>query len=200
MRTQFKSALAGMVLLVCVTFISYGQQYPANNKRGSISLEIDPATFVFSGYGVHIRWQPGGSEHLLFGIGTYAMDMPDMLVDMNAHNKNKGWEVRLNRGYGLFGEYHLSGVNRKWFLGGQMGLQTYHIEKKFIEGDEHFSNLLLMGYAGYTWRIFGSAFYLKPWGGIGYSTNISGEHQLGGNEYNIAPLTMFATLHVGYTF
>ena len=43
-------------------------------------------------------------------------------------------------------------------------------------------------------------FYIKPWAGIGYTSKIAGTNQLEGKEYNIAPITMFATLHVGYTF
>ena len=40
----------------------------------------------------------------------------------------------------------------------------------------------------------------KPWAGIGYTGNISGENKVGDKEYNIAPVVMFMTFHLGYTF
>ena len=93
-----------------------------------------------------------------------------------------------------------SEVNKKFFVGGQVGVQQYKIENTALNGNSKFSNLLVMGYAGYTIKPFKNNFYIKPWAGIGYTSKIAGTNQLEGKEYNIAPITMFATLHVGYTF
>ncbi|MCB0630079.1 MAG: hypothetical protein R2824_15060 [Saprospiraceae bacterium] len=175
-------------------------QSPQNESRTEFSLEIDPATFVFSGYGVHFRVKPKNSDHLLLGIGAYAMDFPDLLVDLNANNKGKGWDVRLGQGWGIFGEYHFSEVHRKWFVGTQIGVQKYRIKNTSLVGEENYTNSLVMGYAGYTWPIFGDRLYLKPWAGIGYTAKIAGSNTLEQIEYAIAPLTMFATLHLGYRF
>ena len=57
-----------------------------------------------------------------------------------------------------------------------------------------------MTYGGYTWQPFDFSFYIKPWAGIGYTSKISGTNNLGNSEYDIAPIMMFATLHLGYTF
>ncbi|HHB52127.1 MAG TPA: hypothetical protein ENK75_03665, partial [Saprospiraceae bacterium] len=125
----------------------FGQTSDRANKT-EISFEIDPSTFAFKGYGIHLRVKPKGSDHLVLGIGTYAMDFPSVFVDLNKENKDKGWDVRLNQGYGLFTEYHFSEVNKKWFLGGQLALQEYKIKKEALEGDNKYSNLLLMGLGG----------------------------------------------------
>lgn len=128
------------------------------------------------------------------------MDFPDMLVDLNAKNKGQDWNVRLSQGLGLFGEYYFSEPNRKWFVGTQVGIQKYTIDKASVEGDSDFTNVLFMGYAGYVWRVFNDRFYIKPWAGVGYTSKISGDHLLGDAAYDIAPITLFATLHVGYCF
>ncbi|KAA3633436.1 MAG: hypothetical protein DWQ02_13100 [Bacteroidetes bacterium] len=176
----------------------------ANSKavaqKTSISLEIDPATFIFKGYSAHLRIAPGGTEHLLLGAGVYAMDMPSFLVDLNKNNKGLGWNVRLNMGAGLFGEYHFKEVNRKSFVGLQTSLQEFKIANDSVDDEEKFSNLLLMAYTGYTFKPFDFNLYVKPWAGIGYASKISGETNLGELDYDLAPVTMFLTLHVGYTF
>jgi len=189
------------IALVTITFFNAAaQQTETSERKTRFSLEIDPATFVFGGYSAHIRIQPANCDHLLFGLGAYAMDMPSLLVDLNSNNKNEGWDVRINQGYGLFVEHHFSEVNKKWFVGAQASFQEYKIEKDGIQGSEKFSNILAMGYAGYTFKPFDFNFYIKPWAGIGYTSKISGENTLAGNEYDISPITMFVTVHLGYTF
>ncbi len=189
-----------IIAMISTSFGIFAQQSEQQQKKTEISVEIDPATFGFKGYGIHLRIKPNNSEHLLIGIGAYAMDFPSVLVDFNNKNKDKGWNIRLNQGYGVFGEYHFSEVNKKWFVGGQLALQEYKIENETIVGSEKFTNSLLMAYGGYTWQPFDFGFYIKPWAGIGYTSKLSGTNTLGNSEYDIAPIMMFATLHFGYTF
>ena len=149
---------------------------------------------------MHIRVQPKGCDHLLLGFGTYTLDLPDLLVNFNKKNKDKGWKTRINQGYSVFVEHHFKEVNNKWFIGSQIGLQEFKIEKEAINGSEKFTNLLAMGYLGYTFKPFKNNLYIKPWAGMGYTTKTSGNNILGVSEYEIAPITMFLTFHVGYTF
>jgi len=168
--------------------------------KTKLSIEIDPVTFVFKGYSLHLRIQPKNSQHLLIGLGTYAMDLPDALVNFNPKNKNKDWNARINQGYSLFGEYHFTEVNRKWFAGAQVGVQQFKISNNTTTGNEKFENILAMGYLGYTIKPFNNNLYIKPWAGIGYTSQLSGTNTLETLTYDIAPITMFATLHIGYTF
>lgn len=196
---NLKSVILTTILALAFNFQSSAQNVNTNDKT-KFSVEIDPATFAFNGYGVHFRIQPKGNEHLLIGFGTYAMNMPDALVNFNNKNKNKGWNVRINQGYSLFGEHHFTEVNRKWFVGTQIGIQEFKIKNDNIVGSEKFTNILAMGYFGYTIKPFKNNLYIKPWAGIGYSSKITGNNILETSEYDIAPITMFATLHIGYTF
>ena len=190
-----------IIALISSNIGIYAQKNEQKQNKTEISVEIDPATFGFKGYGIHLRIKPKNTEHLLIGIGAYAMDFPNVLVDMNKNNKDKGWNVRLNQGYGLFGEHHFSEVNKKWFVGGQLAIQEYKIENKTISNhSENFTNSLMMAYGGYTWQPFDFGFYIKPWAGIGYTSKISGTNSLNNSEYDISPIMMFATLHLGYTF
>lgn len=170
------------------------------NDNAKLSVEIDPATFIFNGYSLHLRFKPKSSEHLLLGAGIYAMDMPSVFVNINEKNRDMGWDVRLNRGIGIFGEYHFTEVNNKFFIGTQIGTQEYRIENENSEGSETFTNSLFMGYGGYKFNPFKFPLYIKVWGGLGYTSEISGNHVLEDREYDIAPIAFFATVHIGYTF
>ncbi len=180
-----------------VIVFSLHTQVSGQHLKPRWSVEIDPATFLFEGYGVHIRVAPTESNQLLIGAGTYAMNFPDMLVDLNNQNKNKNWNVRLNQGYGLFGEYYFTETNNRWFVGMQLSTQQYKINQNGSEGSKY-TNLLTMGYAGYSLPLGKSRFYVKPWGGLGYSEKLRGSNQVGDQKYNIAALTYFMTLHLGY--
>lgn len=164
------------------------------------SIEIDPATFMFRGYGFHFRYKPKNTDHVVLGFGTYGMNFPDVLVDLNGDNKEQGWDVRLNQGYGLFGEYHFSEVNKKWFAGAQIATQEYKIQKDYFDGESKYNTMLLMAMGGYTVQPFDFPVYFKFWGGVGYSGKIGGENTIGKAEYKIDPLLLFGALHIGYTF
>jgi len=197
MKTKFKTSV---ILLALIGMLPFSTNAQVVEKKAKFSIEIDPVTFVFKGFSVHLRIQPKYSDHLLLGAGVYAMDMPSVLVDLNKNNKDKGWNVRLNQGYGLFGEYHFTKVNKKWFAGGQTSIQEYIIKNDLVPGSSKFTNVLVMGYAGYTFQPFKFKLYFKPWAGIGYTSLISGDNMIGEATYDISPISMFATLHIGYTF
>ena len=151
MKYKLITKTTSLMVLVLLSIGSIAQQNDKvldSNKvyfnKTEVSIEIDPATFVFNGYGIHFRVKPKNSTHYLIGAGVYAMDFPEILVDLNSSNKDKGWDVRLNQGIGLFGEYHFSQVNKKWYVGSQLALQQYKLQKDFFEGEAKYSNILLM--------------------------------------------------------
>lgn len=179
---------------------TFAQTSSDPQQKAEFSIEVDPFTFAFKGYGAHFRFKPKRTDHFLIGVGAYAMDMPQPLVNLNKENRDKGWDLRLNQGVGLFGEYHFKTVNRGWFGGVQMGVQEYKIEQEALQGSEKYTNFLGMAFGGYTFQPFDFPLYFKPWGGVGYTSKIGGSNVLGDQEFDIAPVTMFGTLHVGYTF
>lgn len=166
-----------------------------------LSLEIDPVTFLYKGYSVNLRYRPMLSEKFLIGMGTYAMDLPELLVDANWENRDKGWKVRIRSAYFLYGEHYFTEANRGWFLGEQLGFQSFKVSNnKEIPGSASFNTLLLMAYVGYSWYPFKNLIYIKPWAGLGYTEKIDGTNKIGTEKYDIAMWFPMATFHVGYTF
>lgn len=200
MKTTIRAFVIAITLLAIACSSTLAQQRSISKEGPTFSVEIDPTTFVLHGFSAHIRIQPTSCDHLLFGAGIYAMDLPNLIVDFNKKNRAMGWDVRLNQGYGLFGEHHFTEVNKEWFVGAQISIQEYKIENKTLEGVERFSNVLLMGYGGYTLQPFDFNLYFKIWSGIGYSSKVAGRNILQNREYDISPITMVATMHIGYTF
>lgn len=166
------------------------------------AVETDPATMLLNGYAAHIRIAPASFTRWSFGFGTYALDVPDLMIDMNSANRDQGWESRLQSGNGIFGEYFLSNSYKGWYIGGQISQQRYQILNN-RQGSEktQYVNALLMFHWGYRWYpSTKSNWYLQPWLGLGYTRKLSGETHLGDQNYEIDPIMTFTTVHVGYSF
>lgn len=191
----------GLLLNLIFVFPLLAQNIEDKPKASRLYIETDPSTFAFGGYALHFRLQPKNSQHLLLGAGTYGLNMPKFLVDLNAENRNKGWDSRIQTAYAFFAEYYLKAAGEKWFLGLQTGFQNYELENENLPGKQsHYRNLLIMPSVGYTWYPFKIPLYFKPWMGLGYTQKISGEANIENLDYKIAPLTSFMTLHLGYKF
>jgi hypothetical protein len=190
-------------LFICVVFILAGFNASHCNaqSRTTISVETDPSTFLLNGYSLHLRIQPPGCERWLIGAGSYGIELPAMVVDLNKDNRDEGWNAKIKNAYAIFGEFYFDGANRKWFLGEQVGIQNYRVTNDLENGGyANFSNLLLMTYAGYNWHPGNGSFYVKPWAGLGYTKKVKGETMVGTQVYDVAPIFPFVTFHIGYEF
>ncbi|HYG40722.1 MAG TPA: hypothetical protein VD908_18985 [Cytophagales bacterium] len=202
-QMKIKFHLIAVVLFAVCSLLAtelQAQDKSTENKT-TFSIETDPSTFAFNGYAFHIRIKPSQSKRLLIGAGTYALDFPGFLVNMNPENKDNDWNVRINSAYSLFAEYYFKEANTGWFVGLQTGVQNYkNTNGNIVNKHSKYSNFLVMPSIGYTWQPFKFPLYLKPWAGVGYTTKISGNNSIDEMTYNIAPFTSFVTLHLGYTF
>lgn len=201
MKSKLIKSSFAILLFFGLTANNLQAQQKTTENKTTISVETDPSTFAFGGYAFHFRIKPKNSKHLLIGAGTYGMDMPDFLINMNADNKDQGWNVRINSAFSLFGEYYLKEANHKWFVGLQAGVQNYkNTNDNIADKESKYSNVLIMPSIGYNWQPFKFPMYIKPWFGVGYTSKISGSNSIDNLEYDISPVVPFITLHVGYTF
>lgn len=196
MKTKKKTVLFA---LFCLALNLTAQE--SDSERTKVALETDPATFVFHGYAAHIRVKPRSIKHWMFGAGIYGLDLPSPMVNINGDNRDKGWNVRITSAFGLFGEYYFGTAGNKWFLGLQTSLQNYKIANDHLHGQESkYKNMLLMPSVGYVWQPFKMPIYIKPWAGIGYTSQVSGSSKIENHRYHISKILPFATLHIGYQF
>lgn len=169
---------------------------PAQAQAGEISIETDPSTFVMKGYAAHVFYAPTESKSFRLGAGTYGLELPDIMVNMDARNANQGWSATILGSFALFAEYDLSSGRDSGYLGLQLAQQSYRVSNQSQSTD--FNNDLLMLSYGYRWY-FGQ-FYLKPWAGAGYQFEISGNNCAAGKCYDVSPFMGFITFHAGYSF
>jgi hypothetical protein len=201
MKTSIKISTFLALIFSLSMNLSVQAQDATNVAKTTYSIETDPSTFALRGYAIHLRVKTKNCNHMVWGAGTYALDLPSVLVDLNTSNKDAGWNVRINSAYSLFGEYYFKEANSKWFAGLQVGIQNYkNTNDNIPDQTSKYSNLLFMPSIGYNWQPFPFPMYIKPWMGLGYTTKVSGDNSIDGKEYDIAPLVPFLTLHVGYTF
>ena len=164
-------------------------------------IETDPSTFAFQGYAIHFRFIPSDANNLVMGIGTYSMKFPGLIVNLNSMNRNAGWNVKLNHGYGIFGDYYFKKAGKGIFAGVQLALQEYKITNSDQTASEQtFDNILIMPRLGYQWYPFEKGLYIMPWIGLGYETKVGGSNNVGDKSYDISPVLPFATFHIGYNF
>lgn len=163
-----------------------------------LALETDPYTFIQGGDSLHLKVSTDSLPNWRFGIGTYSLELPDIIVELNSENDNQDWQVDLTRGVGLFAEYYLDKNQTGWFIGAQVSQQDYQVNSEF--NTAKFSNALFMGSLGYKYHLFDTNWYVLPWFGVGYTKTTSGKTARQAAGYDVDPLVGFATLHLGYEF
>lgn len=196
------------VLMLCA-FVGGAQQTIAQDYipiftrdySSRLSIEIDPITFLLKGHSFYVRYQPMFTDRFVIGIGTYAMDVPEQILDMNRHNRDKGWDARIRGAYLVSAEFYAGEANNGWFIGERIGFQSIRIRNSAeVRGSATFNSLFLTTYLGYNWHPYKGSFFVKPWVGIGYREKVDGTNQVGDLRYDIGPLFPFFTIHLGYTF
>jgi hypothetical protein len=198
-------------LLCALMFVAAYSEAPAKAASApTVMLETDLATFVFGGFAAHARVAPGRG-HIVVGAGFYALDYPSFLVDLDSANRGAGWKVRLRLGGALFADYYFRPNAEGWFVGMELALQQFRYSNEEVPGESvTATNLVMMPRAGFQWQPFEAGFYLMPWLGLGYTTQISGERRLSGSSpggsgpvvrtYDLSPFVPYAALHIGWKF
>lgn len=187
-----KSTLA-FISSLTLSFLTSAQ------SQAGVDIEIDPATFVFDGNSLHLRYTHESAPQWRWGIGTYSLEIPDLLVDINKKNRDQQWDVKINRAIGVFTEYYFNPSQIGWFVGAQVSTQDFVIKKPQLSNTE-FTNGLLMLNLGYKWEFKNSQFYLLPWMGLGYTKTIDKDTERKAAGFDLDPITSFMTLHLGYKF
>lgn len=199
-----------LAAFLVISFYSFG--FTEVSDKTQHSVEIDPVVpVVLHGFGAHYMYTPKENGHFVFGATIIAAaNMPDFVINTDPLNKNEGWNVHINQGFGLEGEYYFQDARRGFFAGIQLFTQEINItndnEPSIAKHRTNTGMSVLL--AGCKFYLFGNHFYLKPWGGIGHQQVINGAFSdevipntiVGNREYHLQPFSPFATIHIGYTF
>ncbi len=186
-------------LIICALLYLTSLQLYADDKSVIYSVEVDPAPYLLSGYAVHFRMTPA-SSNWRYGIGAYALEFPDTLVNLNSQNKDRGWNVELDNAVGLFAEYLFNKGGDTWLAGMQLARHNFRITNDNTgAAASRFDNILLMPYGGYSWNISAHT-YLTAWFGVGYTDKTGGDNRINNLVYDINPIVPYGAMHLGYRF
>ena len=179
-----------LVFTLIFSTTSYGSEF---------SVEVDPATYVFSGYALHARYH--FANHWALSLGTYAMTFPKLLNREAISPGSSSATLKIKSAYGLFLDRYLLNKNSGLFLGLQIARQNYQLSDSDYPGMRaNYSATLIMPRLGYKYQLPHSRFYLLPWVGVGYVSPSVSHPSVGVQDYTIKSTLAFATLHIGYTF
>lgn len=164
-----------------------------------LSVEIDPATFVFSGYAAHFKYHFAESWEL--GVGTYAMTFPHILGGLAISPNPSTTTLKISSAYGLFLDRYLFEKNEGLFIGFQLATHNYELSDSGNAGvTTNYKATLFMPRLGYKYQFKNSGIYLLPWVGVGSLTPSESNPTVGLQNYKVNSVLPFATLHFGYSF
>lgn len=165
----------------------------------TVMVETDPSTFALGGFAAHARVAPRQS-HWIGGLGAYALDLPQVLVGLDAANRDQGWHVRLQLGAAAFVDYAFAGEARGWFVGVEAALQRYRYTRDAMPGAATALDAVVMPRAGYRWQPWTSGFYVLPWLGVGYQGQLTGARTVADRTYRLGHVVPYAAVHVGWAW
>jgi len=199
---RFKSVCPAVFVAALVSASSAAAQSTSDAPAVplQVMLETDPATFVLSGFSAHLRVASGHLPGLAVGVGVYGLNLPDFVPALHPDNDD-GWSLRLDRGLGLFVDYHPAGRPEGLFVGLQAAHQRYTASREGQGGADVVSDtLLMMPRVGFLWHPARNlGLYLMPWLGVGASIELDRDGDAR-PEYHTLPVLAFATMHVGWAF
>lgn len=194
MKLKIKTLVA--ISTLCANFFLVSH----SNAENKFYIETDPATFLMKGDSFHIKYSSSSLPNWRFGVGTYSLEFPSALIDVNSENKNEGWDVEISRGVGFFSEYYFDEDLSGLMVGLQISEQKMHVFSSKINKSAEFKNAMVMGSVGYRYNIEGTNFYLLPWAGFGYANTTDGKEERIASTYDQDPWLGFMTFHLGYSF
>jgi len=200
--TRFKT-LIFLAFLFAITFKTEAQEVqilPATTKQHSISVELDPAPFLLSGYSFSARYNNKRWPHWSIMASAFAADFPNnMLSDINREN---GWkDVKFIFSKAIFIDYHFKSSGKGLFVG--PSLFVYNIEAmntvagRTVSFKTAYPNFRI----GYTWYPFRKLnLYLTPWLNMGKEFRTGKSDQFEGTAYQPEKFKYIPALHLGYCY
>jgi len=197
-----KTSLFYSALLVVLFQASHADAEPPNpaSSETRLMLETDPATFVLDGFAVHSRLEHPRARGWSLGLGLYSLEYPSLLVELDPENRDEGWRARMRIGYGAFLDRHFGTRRSSPFVGVQLAVQRFELARDKTTAPKDLAVGLAMARLGYRWFPTDAEFYVMPWAGAGVSVALSEPVEIDNETYNVRPLTLFATAHVGWRF
>lgn len=167
--------------------VTIGAPDPGPN-RPSFDLETDPVALFFRGGSLHAgiwfgQWR--------LDVGGFGMEMPESLHGNDGYTARfDGGGLKLDRTFGRRRSHVFAGVDTS--------VSRLRVTNQDDDAVRNAVAVTFGGRVGY--RAFvGDHFFLAPW--VGVAANLpTSSIDVGGGTFDRAPVTVFPTVHLGYSF
>jgi hypothetical protein len=162
-----------------------------------VHAELDPLTFINSGYGAQIGIRHPALHGVRLAIASFSLDVPDVVGQLGG---NDGFHVRVRPSGAIYALYYFNPASRDGFaVGGSVRLLRYEYEHDDFPGQiAHVTEISPELIGGYQWHPFHNGFYLQPWVAFGVALYHSASPIVGTHTYQELPVSPFATVNVGW--
>lgn len=162
----------------------------------SVALEADALAYPLGGYSAALRITHDNGFSYALGTGRYSL--PAFLLKGQSTYGETGWKATsesiqvLRGGYRFFGP-RVDGPAVDAILLNQL----WHLEAPRLGADTHFKTLGAGVAAGYYFHL-GSHFYAYPNAALTYDAVYSGSASVLGREYEVPPVGVNGSIHLGW--
>jgi hypothetical protein len=161
-------------------------------------LECDPFPFATGRYGCQIGVRPPALRGVRISVAQFSVDVPDFIAQLGG---NDGFHVDVRPGSGAL--YVLYYVKRPFEDGLTVGASMRYLRFRYTHDDSpgvrtSVTQLSPEAIVGYQWHPFKNGFYVQPWLALGVAIYRSRDPVVGANEYDEMPISVFATVNLGY--
>lgn len=162
------------------------------------SLESDPVDFLNHGYALYAGIKPAALPRLRLGIGTFALDFPQVATDLVTGEK--GWLVRAEWTALGYASYYFDDARRGFYV----GLRAFATQLRYRRTDAGGEDSVVHAFAGpeigYQWFPFDDVFYVQPWAGLEVDLVRGHTPVVGGHQLTGARLLPLALVYFGIEF
>ena len=174
-----------------------GAVRPAASEPHRVHVEVDPLPFALGGYGGQIGYRAAALPRLRFAVATFALEVPDPVVQLD--DDNDGFHLRVRPSLAAYLLYFLSGPRGGWVAGGSLRYLRLEYSHDQVPGAEtRLGELSIEAIAGYKWHPWEAGFYLQPWVTVARAVAQTDDAVVGDREYQPMFLQLFATVNLGW--
>lgn len=162
---------------------------PRAGERWSFAVEAEPVPYVLGGAGGTLAHRTGPWTVSLEG---FSLDVPESI------HGNGGFESS-SSGLQLQVERYVGGSTEGLYLGPEIGVSELEVTHEQTGATDQRVGISAGARLGFHWPTGLGGLYLSPVAGVGYSFTAD-DLEVGGDSYEVSPVTPWATVGVGWSF
>ena len=164
-----------------------------DSLRTNFTFAADASPFAFDGYSFKMGLIPKHIPKTEVSLEVFSMKIPNMTINLNAENADKGWQENVNNCLALYTDRKL-GSNRSSFWGGIGFVHLNHTVSKNNEAYD-FQQLEYLTRINYKWFPFKkSNFFINPYIAIAGRQKISGNN----GDYALSPFLVITSIYLNW--